>query len=109
VSSGYLGKTNQQYVQSDGERWKMRSSSRQSRKLCVVLILLVLAASDQALAQEPTVVKPESVGLSSERLEHIGKIIQQDIDDKRNAGAVSLVIRQGQNRPTGYRLYLLPG
>ena len=96
MSSDYLGNMNQQYVQSNGERWKMRISPRQSGKLCVVLILLVLAASDRALAQEPTVVKLEGVGLSSERLEYIGKIVQQDIDDKRIAGAVSLVIRHGQ-------------
>ena len=34
--------------------------------------------------------------MSSERLERIGKTVQKDIDDKRIAGAVSLVIRHGQ-------------
>src|SRR5271169_3276584 len=71
-------------------------SLRLSRNLCVVLILLVLVASDRALPQEPIVVTPECVGLSSERLERIGKIVQQDTDDKRIVGAISLVIRHGQ-------------
>ena len=74
----------------------MRMSLRKSRELCAVLFLLVLAVSGSAVAQEQTVVKPESVGLSSERLERIGKVVQKDIDDKRIAGAVTLVMRHGQ-------------
>jgi len=54
------------------------------------------ATSGRALAQDQPVVKPETVGLSSERLERIGKTVQKDIDGKRIAGAVSLVIRHGQ-------------
>ena len=68
-------------------------SVQRSRKLCLVLILFVFATSSRALAQDQPVVKPETVGLSSER---IGKTAQKDIDDKRIAGAVSLVIRHGQ-------------
>jgi len=71
-------------------------SVQRSRKLCLVLILFVFATSSRALAQDQPVVKPETVGLSSERLERIGKTVQKDIDDKRIAGAVSLVIRHGQ-------------
>jgi CubicO group peptidase (beta-lactamase class C family) len=48
------------------------------------------------LAQELPSAKPESVGLSSERLERISKAVQKDIDDKRIAGAVTLVMRRGQ-------------
>jgi hypothetical protein len=48
------------------------------------------------LAQDQPVVKPETVGLSSERLERIGKTVQRDIGDKRIAGVVTLVIRHGQ-------------
>lgn len=40
--------------------------------------------------------KPESVGLSSERLDRIGKTVQRNIDDKRIAGAVTMVVRHGQ-------------
>jgi len=71
-------------------------SVQRSRQLCLVLILFVFATSSRALAQDQPVVKPETVGLSSERLERIGKTVQKDIDDKRIAGAVSLVIRHGQ-------------
>jgi CubicO group peptidase (beta-lactamase class C family) len=58
----------------------------------VGLFLAGLAAAAQDL---PTA-KPESVGLSSERLERITTKIQQTIDDKRIAGAVTLVARHGK-------------
>ena len=48
-----------------------------------------------AVAQELTAAKPESVGLSSERLERIGAAVQRSIDEKRIAGAVTLVVRHG--------------
>jgi CubicO group peptidase (beta-lactamase class C family) len=41
-------------------------------------------------------VAPESVGLSSERLERIGRNIQKSVDENRIAGAVSLVARHGK-------------
>jgi CubicO group peptidase (beta-lactamase class C family) len=47
------------------------------------------------MAQEVPVVKPETVGLSSERLERIAGTVQRSIDDKRIAGAVTLVARRG--------------
>jgi CubicO group peptidase (beta-lactamase class C family) len=47
------------------------------------------------MAQEVPVVKPETVGLSSERLERIASTVQRSIDDKRIAGAVTLVARRG--------------
>jgi CubicO group peptidase (beta-lactamase class C family) len=53
---------------------------------------LVLSA---AVAQEVPVVKPETVGLSPERLERIAGTVQRSIDDKRIAGAVTLVARRG--------------
>jgi CubicO group peptidase (beta-lactamase class C family) len=55
---------------------------------CVV-VLSVAAAQDVPMA------KPESVGLSSERLERIASTVQRSIDDKRIAGAVTLVARHG--------------
>jgi CubicO group peptidase (beta-lactamase class C family) len=47
------------------------------------------------MSQEVPVVKPESVGLSSERLERISTAVQRSIDDKRIAGGVTLVARRG--------------
>src|SRR6266542_512254 len=70
-------------------------TSGQSRKLIpVLLVLLVLSAL--AFAQDLPAAKPESVGLSSERLERIATVVQRDIDDKRVAGAVTLVVRHGR-------------
>jgi len=60
--------------------------------MVVSILILVATVSPQEL---PTA-KPESVGLSSERLERISKTVQKDIDDKRIAGGVTLVMRHGQ-------------
>jgi len=58
----------------------------------IFFCLLVLST---ARAQEVPVVKPETVGLSSERLDRISSAVQHGIDDKRIAGAVTLVARRG--------------
>jgi CubicO group peptidase (beta-lactamase class C family) len=60
----------------------------------ILICTLVLAAA--TLAQELPTAKPESVGLSSERLDRIGATVQHTIDDKRVAGAVTLVVRRGR-------------
>jgi CubicO group peptidase (beta-lactamase class C family) len=75
---------------------EMSISLRKSRTLSIALILFVFATLGRAVAQEQAVVKPETVGLSSERLDRIAKAVQKDIDDKRIAGGVSLVMRHGQ-------------
>ncbi len=61
----------------------------------VLVLLGFLALSIFAFAQDLPAAKPESLGSSSERLERIGTAVQHDIDDKRIAGAVTLVIRHG--------------
>ena len=48
-----------------------------------------------ARCQQATV-KPESVGLSSARLERIATVVQNSIDRREIAGAVTLVARHGQ-------------
>ncbi len=57
-----------------------------------VFIFLIVLSSIGA-AQE--LAKPESVGLSSDRLNRIATSVQHDIDQKRIAGAVTLVSRRG--------------
>jgi CubicO group peptidase (beta-lactamase class C family) len=69
-----------------------RTLAGQNRS-AVLLGLLLLSVG--AFAQELPSAKPESVGLSSERLDRISSVVQHDIDDKRIAGAVTLVIRHG--------------
>ncbi|HEU0004861.1 MAG TPA: serine hydrolase domain-containing protein [Terriglobia bacterium] len=78
-----------------------------------IAMLLALSVVDQAQtpARQPTEatasspparngtnrsVAPESVGLSSERLERISRNIQKSVDENRIAGAVSLVARRGK-------------
>lgn len=75
----------------------MRStvSAERSRKW-IPALLGFLVLNLVALAQDLPSAKPESVGLSAERLERIATTVQRDIDDKRIAGAVTLVVRRGK-------------
>lgn len=66
-----------------------------NRKLTPVL-LAVFVLNVCAFAQDLASTKPESVGLSSERLERISAVVQRDINDKRIAGAVTLIVRHGK-------------
>ncbi len=66
-----------------------------NRRLSAVVLLCVLFLSVVVVAQDLPVVKPESVGMSAERLERIGAVVQRSIDEKRLAGAVTLVSRRG--------------
>jgi len=59
-------------------------------------LLGLFALSVCAAGQDLPATKPETVGLSSERLERISTAVQRDIDDKRIAGAVTLVVRHGK-------------
>ena len=62
----------------------------------ILVLLGFLAFRALAFAQELPAAKPESVGLSSDRLERIAAAVERNIDDQRIAGAVSLVVRHGQ-------------
>jgi CubicO group peptidase (beta-lactamase class C family) len=74
----------------------MGSKIRAIHKWQLALAALLLAGFSAVAAQELPTAKPETVGLSSERLERIGTKVQQTIDDKRIAGAVTLVARHGK-------------
>ena len=65
------------------------------RKASIFACLLLFVAS-VVLAQDLPTAKPETVGMSSERLERIATAVQHNIDDKRIAGAVTLVVRRGR-------------
>jgi CubicO group peptidase (beta-lactamase class C family) len=71
-----------------------RSTAGRSSKRIYVLLGFLLVSCLVA-AQDLPAAKPESVGLSAERLERIGATVQRNIDDKRIAGAVTLVARRG--------------
>jgi CubicO group peptidase (beta-lactamase class C family) len=66
------------------------------QKRNVPLLLGFLLVSVFLVAQDLPAAKPESVGLSSERLDRIAAVVQHDIDEKRIAGAVTLVVRRGR-------------
>src|SRR5271165_6466965 len=70
-------------------------SAGKNRRIVPVL-LGFFVWSFLAAAQDLATAKPESVGLSSERLARIDAAVQRSIDDKRIAGAVTLVVRHGK-------------
>jgi CubicO group peptidase (beta-lactamase class C family) len=72
-----------------------RFPSRVLQTKTIFLLLFPLLVWSAAVGQDLPVVKPETVGLSSDRLERIAAAVQQSIDDKRIAGAVTLVSRRG--------------
>ena len=68
-------------------------------------ILLALLAT-QAPAQQPTdltIVRPETAGFSSERLENLHALMQQAVDTKQIAGIVTILARHG--KIIDYRTY----
>ena len=82
------------------------------RPSCLVLIALLLPFPSQAQQRakatsghtlDLTVVKPESVGFSSQRLERLHTLIQDEIDKKQLAGAVTILARHG--KVVEYRTY----
>jgi len=64
-----------------------------SWQVSTVAAVCILAA--QMAAQDLSPASPESVGLSSERLARIGAAVDRRIQEKRIAGAVTLVARHG--------------
>ena len=75
----------------------MRSTYATGRNRRVIPVLLgIFVLNLIAIAQDLPATKPESVGLSSDRLERIASSVQRNIDDKRIAGAVTLVVRHGK-------------
>src|SRR5882672_256413 len=67
-----------------------------NRKANFSALIGVLVIAAATFAQDLPAAKPEAVGLSSERLGRIGTVVQRNIDDKRIAGAVTMVVRHGQ-------------
>src|SRR6266852_1782238 len=65
------------------------------RKTSISVFICTLVLATVAVAQDLPVVKPDTVGLSSDRLDRIAAAVQRNIDDKRIAGAVTLVARRG--------------
>jgi CubicO group peptidase (beta-lactamase class C family) len=58
--------------------------------------VLLLQLSALCAAAELPVVKPESVGFSSDRRQNLHSLIQSEIDQKQLAGAVTILARHGK-------------
>jgi len=66
------------------------------RSRLLVFVLGLLFTASQTLADSPPPTKPESVGLSSERLLRLKSVIQAEIDANRMPGAVVMIARRGK-------------
>ena len=64
--------------------------------LAVLVALVVALVPSSLLAQGLTRAVPESVGMSSERLERLTEALQGYVDDGQMAGAVAIVVRRGR-------------
>ncbi len=69
----------------------------------VTTLLCPAQAANHRMPDDMTAVKPETVGFSSERLENLHNIIQDEIDHKQLAGAVTVLARHG--KIVDYRTY----
>jgi CubicO group peptidase (beta-lactamase class C family) len=67
-----------------------------SRRAFGGFFIFALVLSTAMLAQELPAAKPESVGLSTERLERMSAAVDRNIRDGRIAGGVTLVVRRGR-------------
>ncbi|MFZ0931585.1 MAG: serine hydrolase domain-containing protein [Syntrophobacteraceae bacterium] len=66
------------------------------KKMLLVTLFVILAASIASAQAIPKAAKPEDVGLSKERLQRISAWIQSDVDKKVVPGAVVMVLRKGK-------------
>ncbi len=77
----------------------------------IIALIGFVAIGSLSMAQTPnrrtatdtSVTKPEAVGFSSERLENLHALIQDEIDHKQLAGAVTILARHG--KIVDYRTY----
>jgi CubicO group peptidase (beta-lactamase class C family) len=74
----------------------VESRKRILSRTAVVVLAQIALLTCASFAQDLPAAKPEAVGLSADRLERIGSTVQKSIDDKRIAGAVTLVMRHGK-------------
>ena len=66
------------------------------RRLFTTLLALSTSLAGAASAQGLPTGRPDQLGFSAERLERIGRVMQEYVDSGRVAGVVALVLRHGQ-------------
>jgi len=67
-----------------------------ARNVFVLFVIFGIAAAHAATADPLPRAQPEEVGLSSERLQLLGKVLKSYTDDGKVAGSVVLVARRGK-------------
>src|SRR5512136_104265 len=66
-------------------------------RVLVAAVVVMLSLPPALWAAEPLPrAKPEQVGLSSERLGRVGRVLNQEIEKGKIPGAVALVARKGR-------------
>jgi CubicO group peptidase (beta-lactamase class C family) len=74
----------------------MKILHTQPRLLALLVLVSVVAAATAPRAQAPAPVKPESVGLSSARLQRLARAIRDEMSAGRTPGAVVAIARKGK-------------
>ena len=69
---------------------------RRTLRFIVSAVCLVALAGQPLTAQGLPAASPESVGLSSDRLERIDRVMREYVDEGRMAGTVALIARRGK-------------
>lgn len=71
-------------------------TSHRCTRLVVLSLVALVFASQPLFAQGLTKAAPESVGMSSEKLERLTTALEDYVDDGRMAGAVAIIARRGK-------------
>lgn len=73
-----------------------RLGLRQSVGVLGLAVVIVATSSGPRAAVDLPMAEPESVGMSSERLQRVDEYFQRFVDDNQIVGAVTLIARKGQ-------------
>ena len=68
---------------------------------CAVVLALVVAVSPLTAQTLPKAASPEAVGLSSERLARLTRVMKEAVEARQVAGTVTLVMRDGSTSGGG--------
>jgi CubicO group peptidase (beta-lactamase class C family) len=74
----------------------MEASMRLNKSFRFCILAVIIALTLPVFAANLPTVRPELVGLSTERLGRIGELMQKYVDEGRLGGAVTLVARNGK-------------
>lgn len=83
-------------VSGDAVSHPMILDPTRRRALSAVAVVGILLLTSPALAQELPSATPETVGMSSERLEGLTNVLEGYVHDERLAGATAIVLRDGK-------------